>query len=83
MTPRALPWALYTCPTLPEHWVASDGDGGLWIVAAAPDAWARRTPYRGYASVLTRASSYCAVGIGWPGMILQGTAAAAPAEVVR
>lgn len=41
---------LYVAQALPEHYIAQDEDGALWLIPCAPvspAAWEARKPYRG------------------------------------
>jgi hypothetical protein len=42
---------LYWTAGLPLHYVAEDQSGNLWLIPITPmsaGAWSKRTPYRGY-----------------------------------
>lgn len=45
--------AVYTTPTLPEHWIALGSDHTYYLFPAVRGGWAARRPYRGPTEGLT------------------------------
>lgn len=68
---RPDPWRLYLLRSAPGDVVATDGAGGLWLVALRPDGWATRRAYRGHRTSLVPVTDDAGMWLaartaGWP-----------------